>query len=116
MLKKFFLAAIFGLIICAGGKVEAEEIFVGNAPITDYKCYVLTDTIRRNYEDRMVITSATLKTVDRYGDEDFIDYKFFALDGGTKDVLFTNSNGDKGSANSFDAPIEWAMYMIIRDY
>ncbi len=115
-MKKFFLAALFGLIIFSGVKVEAEEIFIGNAPLTDYKCYVLTETVRRDYEERMVILSATMKTVDRFGDENFIDYKFYAIDEGTEDVVFTNSDGKKGSANSFDAPIEWEMYLIIRNY
>lgn len=116
MLKKFFCTAIVSLIICAGVKVEAEEIFIGTAPITDYKCYVLTDTINRDYEDHLVIISATMKTVDCYGDENFIDYKFYAIDGDTENVQFTNSDGAKGMANSFDAPIEWEMYLIIRDY
>ena len=116
MLKKFFLAAIVGLILCAGVKAEAEEVYVGTAPVTGYKCYVLMNTVSRKYEDRMVITSATLKTVDRYDDEDFIDYTFFAIDGGTDDVQFTNSRGDSGIADSYDTPIEWNMYIVIKDY
>ena len=115
-MKKIFLAALFGLMIFSGVKAEAEEIFIGTAPVTDYECYVLTETVRRDYEERMVILSATMKTVDRFGDENFIDYKFYAIDEGTEDVVFTNSYGDKGSANSFDAPIEWEMYLTIRNY
>ena len=115
-MKKIFLAALFGLIIFSGVKAEAKEIFIGTAPVSGYDCYVLTNTIRRDYEDRMVILSATMKTVDRFGDENFIDYKFYAIDEGTEDVVFTNSYGDKGPVNSFDAPIEWEMYLTIRNY
>ena len=116
MLKKFFLAAVVGLIICAGVKVEAAEIFIGNSPATGRDCYVLTDTIYRTNEHRMVIISATLKTFDSFDNEQLIDYKFFALDGGDEDVQFTNSEGDRGIATEYDTPIEWAMYMLIRDY
>ena len=114
MWRNFFAAVIVGLIICAGNVADAEEIYVGNDNGCD--CYVLTDTIYRTNEHRMVIISVTLKTVGNFGDEDFIDYKFFALDGGDEDVQFINSDGDRGIANEYDTPIEWAMYMIIRDY
>ena len=116
MIKKFFLMAIVGVIICAGVKAEAREVFVGNSPATGHACYVLTDTIDRDEEDRMVIYSVTLKTVNSYGREDFIDYKFFSLDGDTEDVQFTNSEGYKGMVTEYDTPIEWAMFMIVRDY
>ena len=116
MLKNFLLASIVGVIICAGMKVEAAEIYVGMSPVTGYECYVMTDTISRTYEHRMVITSATLKMVDQYGDAEFLEYVFFALDGGTENVTFTNSQGFKGRATPQDTPIEWAMYTVIRDY
>ena len=116
MLKKFFLAAIVGLIICAGVKAEAAEIFVGTSPATGYDCYVLTNTIDRSYEDRMVVTSVRLRTINRYGDEHFIDYKFYALDGGNENVQFVNSDGFKGMADPYDTPIEWAMYTVTTDY
>lgn len=114
MLRNFFAAVIVGLIICASSVACAEEIYVGND--NDRDCYVLTDTIYRTNEHRMVIISVTLKTVDNFGSEDFIDYKFFALDGGDEDVQFTNSNGDKGIANEYDTPLEWKIYTLIRDY
>ena len=104
MLKKFFLAAIVGLIICAGVKAEAEEI------------YVLTDTIRRNYEHRMVIYSVKMRTLDSFDNEYFIDYKFFTLDDGIEDVQFTNSEGYRGIVDEYDTPIEWKIFMTIRDY
>ena len=116
MLKNFFLAAIVGLIIFVGGLAEAEEVYVGNSFSTGHDCYVLTDTIYRTDEHRMAIYSVTVKTVSNYGREDFIDYKFFALDGGDEDVQFTNSDGDKGIATEYDTPLEWAIYMLIRDY
>lgn len=116
MLKKIFLAAIVGLIICAGVKAEAAEIFVGTSPATGNDCYVLTNTINRSYEERMVITSVTLKTTNRYGEKHFIDYKFYALDGGEENVQFVNSDGFKGIADPYDTPIEWAAYTVTRDY
>lgn len=115
-MKKLFFAAIVGLIICAGGKAEAAEIYAGMSPATGYECFVMTDTINRTHEHRMVITSATLKMVDQYGGAQFLEYVFFALDGGTENVTFTNSQGFKGRATPQDTPIEWAMYTIIREY
>ena len=115
MLKKFFMAAIVGLIICAGVKVEAADVYVGKSGTTGYECYVMTDTIWRTDENRMVILSATLKMVDRYGDNHYLDYKFYALDGGNENVQFTNSDGFSGLATPEDTPIEWAMYTVIRD-
>ena len=116
MLKKFFIAAIVGLIICAGVKVEAADVYVGKSGTTGYECYVMTDTIWRTSEHRMLILSATLKMVDRYGDNHYLDYKFYALDGGNENVQFTNSDGFSGLATPEDTPIEWAMYTVIRDY
>ena len=116
MLKNFFVAAIVGLIICAGVKAEAAEIFVGTSPATGYDCYVLTNTISSKNEHRMLITFATLKMVDRYGDAQYLDYTFFDLDGDFVDVEFSNSQGYKGRATAQDTPIEWAMYTVIRDY
>ncbi|MBQ6005731.1 MAG: hypothetical protein IJL14_05745 [Selenomonadaceae bacterium] len=116
MLKKFFMAAIVGLIICAGVKVEAADVYVGKSGTTGYECYVMTDTIWRTSEHRMLILSATLKMVDRYGDNHYLDYKFYALDGGNENVQFTNSDGFSGLATPEDTPIEWAMYTVIRDY
>ena len=115
-MKKFFLAAIVGLIICAGVKVEATEIYAGMSPATGYECFVMTDTISCTNEHRMVITSTTLKMVDQYGEAQFLEYVFFALDGGTDNVTFTNSQGFKGRATPQDTPIEWAMYTIVREY
>ncbi len=116
MLKKFFLAAVVGLIICAGVKVEAAEVYVGTSPATNNKCYVITDTINHTYEERMIIYSATLKTVNRYGEKHFIDYKFYSLDGDTENVQFVNSDGFKGIADSYETPIEWAMFLFVKDY
>lgn len=116
MLKKFLLAAIVGLIICAGVKVEAAEIFVGTSPATGDDCYVLTHTIDRTYEDRMVVTSVRLKTTNRYGDLHYIDYTFYAIDGGNDNVQFVNSDGFKGVADPYDTPIEWAAYTVTKDY
>ena len=116
MLKNVLLAAIVGLIICAGVRVEAAEVYVGMSPATGYECYVMTNTISRKNEHRMVITSATLKMVDQYGGTHYLDYDFYALDGGTENVTFTNSQGFKGRATPQDTPIEWAMYTVIRNY
>lgn len=115
-MKKFLMAAIVGLIICAGVKVEAADIYVGMSPVTGYECYVMTETISRKNEHRMVITSATLKMVDQYGDAHYLDYKFFDLDDDAVDVDFTNSQGFSGKATPQDTPIEWAMYSVTRDY
>ncbi len=116
MLKNFFLAAIVGLIIFAGGLAEAEEIYVGNSFATGHDLYLLTDTISRDYEHKMVIYSATIKTLDSFDNEYFIDYKFFDLDDDGEDVRFTNSEGTRGLVDEYDTPIEWKMFRIVRDY
>ena len=116
MLKNFFVAAIVSLVICVGVKVEAAEIFVGNSPATGYDCYVLTDSIGHKNEHRMLITFATLKMVDGYGNAQYLDYTFFDLDGNFVDVEFSNSQGFAGKATAKDTPIEWAMYTVIREY
>lgn len=116
MVKKIFIAIFVGLIICAGVKAEAADVYVGMSPVTGYECYVMTNSISRKSEHRMVITSATLKMIDQYGGAHYLDYDFYALDGGTDDVTFTNSQGFKGRATPQDTPIEWAMYTVIRDY
>ena len=116
MAKQIFLAAIVSLIICAGVKVEAAEIYVGNSPATGWDCYVLTDSVRHKNEHRMLITYATLKMVDENGNAQYLNYTFFDLDGDYVDVEFSNSQGYGGRATAQDTPIEWAMYTVIRDY
>ena len=101
MAKQIFLAAIVSLIICAGVKVEAAEIYVGNSPATGWD---------------MLITYATLKMVDENGNAQYLNYTFFDLDGDYVDVEFSNSQGYGGRATAQDTPIEWAMYTVIRDY
>ncbi|MBQ4403102.1 MAG: hypothetical protein II857_01705 [Selenomonadaceae bacterium] len=115
-MRKIFVAVIVGLIICAGVKAEAADVYVGKSGTTGYECYVMTDTIDKYNEARMLILSATLKMVDSYGDNHYLDYKFFALDGGNYNVQFTNSDGFSGLVTPEDTPIEWAMYTFIRDY
>ena len=46
MAKKIFMAAVVGLIICAGVKAEAADIYVGMSPATGFECCVMTNTIR----------------------------------------------------------------------
>ena len=116
MFKKFFLATIVTVIICAGIKVEAADIYVGNSPATGYDCYVVTDSVRHTNEHRMLITFATLKMVDGYGDAHYLDYTFYDLDGDYVDVEFSNSQNFKGRATAKDTPIEWAMYTVCREY
>lgn len=116
MLKKFFCAAIVSLIICVGVNVEAAEIFVGKSPATDWNCYLVTDSVRHKNEHRMLITYATLKMVDGYGETHYLNYTFFALDGSYVDVEFTNDQGYHGFADAKETPIEWAMYTVSRTY
>ncbi len=116
MLKNFFMAVIVGLIICAGVKAEAADIYVGNSPATGWDCYVVTNTISHKNEGRMLISYATLKMVNGYGKVQNLYYTFYDLDGDFNDVTFTNSQGFKGQATAQGTPIEWAMYTVIRDY
>lgn len=115
MVKKIFIATFVGLIICAGVKAEAADVYVGMSPVTGYECYVMTDTIHYTNENRMFISSATLKMVDQYGDIHYLEYTFFDLDNDAIDVEFTNSQGFSGRATAQDTMIEWAMYTVIRE-
>lgn len=116
MFKKFFLAAIVGLVICAGIKVEAADVYVGQSPATGYECYLMTESVRHRNEHRMLLTFATLKMVDGYGNVSYLDYTFYDLDGDYHDVEFSNSQDYRGMVTPRDTPIEWAMYTTSRDY
>ncbi|MBQ3444345.1 MAG: hypothetical protein IJG33_14000 [Selenomonadaceae bacterium] len=115
MAKKIFMAAVVSLILCAGVKAEAADVYVGMSPATGYECYVMTNTISYKNEHRMFISSATLKMVDQYGGVQYLDYTFFDLDNDAADVDFTNSQGFSGKATPQDTPIEWAMYTVMRE-
>ena len=116
MLKKIFTAAMFCLIIFAGFKVEAAEIYVGKSPATGWDCYILTESVSHRSEHRMLITNATLKMLDGYGEYHYLDYTFFDLDGDFVDVEFTNSQGYSGFASPRETPIEWSMYTVSREH
>ena len=115
-MKKFLMAAIVGLIICAGIKAEAADIYVGRSETTGYECYVMTETIDRSVEMRLVTICAALKMIDRYGDVHYLDYKFSILDRDVRTLEYENSAGYRGYVTPRDTPIEWAMYTVIKDY
>ena len=59
-MKKFLLAAIFGLtIVFATAQAQAAEIFVGTSNAMGRDCYVLTDSISHKDEHRMLVIHAT---------------------------------------------------------
>ena len=120
MLKKFFMAAIVGLIICAGVKAEAEAVFVGKSDATGFTCYILTDTIKCHWEDDTIVSTATLEMREGAGNgklpTHYLDYTFYYYPKYADEPRFENSQGYSGIANPYDTPIEWAMYLIIREY
>jgi hypothetical protein len=116
MLKKLFMAAIVGLIICAGVKAEASDSYVGKSDSTGWVCYIMTDTIECHWEGNMAISKATLKMRDEYGNPHYLDYTFYDYQGKGADLRFENSQGYNGEVNPYDTPIEWGMYEVIRKY
>jgi hypothetical protein len=117
MLKKFFMAAIVGLIICAGVKVEAERVYVGKSDVTDCVCYILTDTITYKKEGNMVISTATIEMYKGPGNgamRTYCDYTFYYYPGYADEPRFENSQGYRGTAHPYHTPVEWAMYEVIR--
>ena len=120
MWKRFFMAAIVGLIICAGVKVEAESVYVGKSDATGFTCYILTDTITYQEEGDMVISTATLEMREGAGNgklpTHYLDYTFYDYKGYGVDPRFENSQGYSGTAYPSETPIEWAMFEVIRQY
>ncbi|MBR4153185.1 MAG: hypothetical protein IKT98_09545 [Selenomonadaceae bacterium] len=116
MLKKFFMAAIVGMIICASVKAEAEDVYVGKSDATGWVCYIMTETINFYREGDMFISSATLKMRDERGVPHYLDYNFSDFRGVGVDVHFENSQGYSGEVHPSDTPIEWGMYEVIRKY
>lgn len=114
MLKKFFMAAIVGLIICAGVKAEAEDVFVGKSDVTDLVCYIMTETIEVHREGDMFISTATLKMSKLDGIRYYLDYTFYDFNGVGADLRFENSQGYSGEVDPRSTPIEWGMYEVIR--
>ena len=120
MFKKFLMAAIVGLIICAGVKVEAESVYVGKSDVTDCVCYILTDTITFRQEGKMVVSKATLEMREGAGNGKlptyYVDYTFYYYPGYADEPRFENSQGYSGIADPYNTPIEWAMYEFIREH
>ena len=113
MLKKVLLALVLGVMVtCAGvAKVEAAEVYVGTSPATGWDCYVLTDTISRNYEGT---TFVTLKMYTGRSAE-YLGYQFW-YDSQYDVMRFSNDDGYSGIANRYETPIEWEMVQVIRNY
>ena len=123
MLKKFFMAAIVGLIICAGVKAEATDtppVFVGKSDTTGFTCYILTDTIKCHWEDDTIVSTATLEMREGAGNGNlpthYLYYTFYDYKGYGVDPRFENSQGYSGTAYPSETPIEWAMFEVIRQY
>ena len=123
MLKKFFMAALVGLIICAGVKAEAADIppvFVGKSDATGFTCYILPDTIKSHREGNMAVSTVTLEMRDGAGNGKlptyYVDYTFYYYPGYADEPRFENSQGYSGIADPYNTPIEWAMYEFIRKH
>ena len=117
MLKKFFMAAIVGLIICAGVKVEAESVYVGKSDVTDCVCYIMTETIKVHKEGDVFVSTAKVKMYKGPGNgvmPTYCDYTFRDYRGNGVDPHFENSQGYSGTADPYHTPVEWAMHLIIR--
>lgn len=114
MLKKFFMAAIVGMIICAGVKAEAENVFVGKSDATDLVCYIMTETIKIHREGDMFVSTATLEMSKLDGIRYYLDYTFYDYRGTGADVRFENSQDYSGTVDPRTTPIEWGMYEVIR--
>lgn len=114
MMKKFFMVAIVGLIICAGVKAEAESVFVGKSDATGLVCYILTETIECHWEGDMMVSTATLEMSNLSGRGQYLDYTFYDYNGKGADLRFENSQGYSGEVDPRSTPIEWGMYEVIR--
>lgn len=118
MLKKFFIAVIFGLAIVFAGGAQNEVFaiqlaYIDDVPGTDLRCYVITDSIRNHYDGDILILEATFKNVDTAGNEYYADYTFGAPHGGIEHVKYQNSNGESGFVSSSETPLEWSMFMYL---
>lgn len=119
MLRKFLMAALVGLIICAGVKVEAKSVFVGKSDVTDCVCYIMTETIKFHKEGDMFVSTATLEMYKGPGNgvmPTYCDYTFYDYKGYGVDPRFENSQGYSGTADPYHTPIEWGMFEVIRKY
>lgn len=116
MLKKFFITAIFGLtLVLASAQVEAEDVYVGKSDATGFVCYIMTETIECHWERNSMVSTATLKMTDDYGQDYYLDYTFHDFHAQGIDVRFKNSQNYSGEADPRLTPIEWAMFEVIRD-
>ncbi len=119
MLKKFFLVLSIGLIILAGVKVEAADVYVGTSSATGWDCYVMTETIQRFNGDMdyggetYCLYNVTLKMITRSGNVRYLDYTFHI---GNFPMWFENSQGYKRRVTQKDTPIEWNMHNVIKNY
>lgn len=117
-MKNILLAAIVGLIICAGVRVEAADTYVGKSDATGWVCYIMTETIRCHWEGDTMISTATLKMCEGSGNgyvpTHYLEYTFYDFRGQGVDVRFENSQGFEGVPDPDRTPIEWAMFEVIR--
>ena len=114
-MKKVLLTAIFGLtLVLASAQAEASDVYVGKSDATGYVCYIMTETIDFYWDGNTIISTATLKMRDDYGEAHYLNYTFFDFQGKGADLRFQNSQGYSGEADLRSTPIEWAMYEVIR--
>ena len=113
MLKKMFLFLIVGLAVTFANidKAEAEDVYVGTSPATGWDCYVMTETIRLNYNGTSYVT---LKMYTQDGNERLSQYRFWY--DSERDVMRFSNENYSGIANRYETPIEWNMLQVIRNY
>ncbi len=92
-------------------KAEAYDHFVGNSEATGWDCYVITESIERDYD----VTYVTLKMITNYGNERYLGYRFW-YDSRSDVMRFANDEGYSHSVNRYETPIEWAMLQVIRQF
>ena len=116
-MKKFLTAGILAaalIFTAAPNTAAAEDVFVGPSPATGWRCYVMTETFRR--DNVGTGRSITLKMITKSGKLKYLDYYFWRdSDFVNKRYIwrFENSQGYKGIIGD-DTPIESAMFEVIK--
>ena len=118
MFKKFFSVMLLAaVLIFVGGQnnsAQAQDVYVGTSNTTGWACYLMTETIRGDYNQHRSVAQATLKMVTQSNNVKYLDYTFRKL--GRYTWSFRTSQGYEGEVDPYVTPIEYKSLNVAKNY
>jgi len=102
------------IVFVGNNFTKAQDVYVGTSNITGWHCYVMTETVRGDYNQHRAVIEATLKMVTNSGNVKYLYYTFRQVGGWP--WSFKTSQGYEGEVDPYVTPIEYKSLNVAKNY